>query len=57
MIKNDLNKKDDFVKNWKDYTSNFYVKNIEIWTCSMFDNEDKVLALESKIRVNGQKVG
>lgn len=55
VIKNDLNKKDDFAINWKNYTSDFFIKNIEIWTCSMSDSADRVLALESKIQRTLQK--
>lgn len=49
-IINDLNKKDNFKNNWQEYVTNFYIKNIEIWTCSMSDDEDRILALESKIQ-------
>lgn len=49
-IANDLNPKDDFDTNWKEYVSNFYIKNIEVWTCDMFDDQERILALESKIQ-------
>jgi predicted GIY-YIG superfamily endonuclease len=49
-ITNDLNPTDDFNLFWKDYVSEFYINNIEVWTCDMFDDQDRVLALESKIQ-------
>ena len=54
IITNDLNKNDNFDKNWKSYAL-FFVNNIEIWTCSMNEHEDRVLALESKIQRTFQK--
>ena len=50
ITQNELNKKDDFIKNWKSYVSNFFIKNIEIWSCTMYDDEERILALESKIQ-------
>ncbi|TRX49312.1 hypothetical protein FNH22_27180 [Fulvivirga sp. M361] len=49
-IMNDLNSNDDFNLFWKNYVSNFFIKNIEIWTCEMFDDHERILALESKIQ-------
>ena len=28
----------------------FFIKNIEIWSCTMYDDEERILALESKIQ-------
>lgn len=47
---NDLNPLDDFENNWKDYTYNFFIKNIEVWTCEMNDDLERIIALESKIQ-------
>ena len=50
IIYNELNKKDDFNKNWKEYTKSFFINQIEVWTCSMSDGQERILALESKIQ-------
>lgn len=47
---NELNKKDDFELNWKEYTINEYIKNIEIWTCDMRSAEKRIIQLESQIQ-------
>jgi len=54
-VTNDLNKKDNFKGKWQEYVTDFFIKNIEIWTCSMNDDENRILALESKIQRTLQK--
>lgn len=49
-IKNDLNKSDDFIPNWKEYVINSYIKNIEVWVCKMEADIEKIVALESHIQ-------
>ncbi len=49
-IKNDLLKKDNFEVNWKSYVENSYIKCIDIWTCSIFGSDEKMIQLESQIQ-------
>ncbi|MBO3098279.1 hypothetical protein [Gelidibacter pelagius] len=52
---NDLNPKENFQNTWKEYSSTFFVKNIEVWTCNMYGDQERALALESKIQTTFQK--
>lgn len=47
---NELLKKDSFINNWRLYVESFFINQIEVWTCSMSDSIERILALESKIQ-------
>lgn len=46
---NDLNKKDNFAKKWKQYVEDEYINKLHIWFCEISDPEKRII-LESQIQ-------
>lgn len=60
FIENDLNNRDNYELNWKDYVCNKYIDNIEIWTCKIQESQERIIQLESQIQrafKNNYKIG